>query len=192
MNDHESGSAANDSRGVGARGPRIGGAPFGNPEIHSTAWIAPGAVVVGRVRLGARSSVWYGSVLRADTEDIIVGEQVNIQDQCGMHADPGQSAILHDHVSLGHKAMVHGAVVEEGALIGIGAIVLGGARVGEGALVAAGSLVPPGKTVPPGTLWAGVPGKVIRDLNDDDRLVLEHTPTHYADLSDRHRDVDWR
>jgi carbonic anhydrase/acetyltransferase-like protein (isoleucine patch superfamily) len=192
MNDHEPGTAADGSRASGPWGPRIGDAPFGRPEIHPTAWVAPGAVVVGRVRLGARSSVWYGSVLRADTEDIVVGENVNIQDQCGMHADPGQPAILHDGVSLGHKAMVHGAVVEEGALIGIGAIVLGGATVGRGALVAAGSLVPPGKTVPPGTLWAGVPGKVVRELTDGDRLVLEHTPPHYAELATRHQDVTWR
>ncbi|MFV2198079.1 gamma carbonic anhydrase family protein [Nocardiopsis sp. LOL_012] len=174
----------------GAR-PRIGRAAFGEPDIHPSAWVAPGAVVVGRVRLGAASSVWYGSVLRADTEDIVVGERVNIQDQCGMHSDPGQPAVLHDGVSLGHKAMVHGAVVEEGALIGIGAIVLGGARVGAGALVAGGALVPPGKTVPPNTLWAGVPGKVVRELNDDDRAVLEHTPAHYADLALRHKDVTW-
>lgn len=172
-------------------GPRIGSAPFGEPEIHPTAWVAPGAVVVGRVRLGAQSSVWYGSVLRADTEDILVGEKVNIQDQCGLHSDPGQPAILHDNVSLGHKAMVHGAIVEEGALIGIGAIVLGGARVGKGALVAAGSLVAPGKVVPPNTLWAGVPGKVVRELNDDDRLVLEHTPTAYAAYAVQHQDVSW-
>lgn len=185
------GSATDGQAQDGPRGPRIGAAAFGTPEIHPTAWIAPGATVVGRVRVGARSSVWYGSVLRADGEDILVGDRVNIQDQCGMHSDPGQPAILHDDVSLGHKAMVHGAVVEEGALVGIGAIVLGGARVGRGALVAAGALVPPGKTVPPGTLWAGVPGKVIRELTDDDRLVLAHTPPHYADLAEQHRDVTW-
>ena len=172
-------------------GPWIGGAPFGEPEIHDTAWIAPGAIVVGRVRLGAESSVWYGSVLRADTEDIVVGDKVNIQDQCGLHSDPGEPVILHDNVSLGHKAMVHGAIVEEGALIGIGAIVLGGARVGKGALVAAGSLVPPGKTVPPNTLWAGLPGKPVRELNDGDRLVLEHTPTAYAAYAVQHKDVVW-
>lgn len=173
-------------------GAHIGEAEFGSPEIDPTAWIAPGAVVVGRVRLGAHSSVWYGCVLRADSEDIVVGERVNIQDQCGMHSDPGEPAVLHDGVSLGHQAMVHGAVVEEGALIGIGATVLGGARVGKGALVAAGALVPPGKVVPPNTLWAGVPGKAVRELNENDHLVLEHTPTHYAELAQRHRSVTWR
>lgn len=191
MEGHDMGSATDGQTEDGALGPRIGGAAFGRPEIHPTAWIAPGATVVGRVRLGAESSVWYGSVLRADGEDIVVGDRVNIQDQCGMHSDPGQPAILHDDVSLGHKAMVHGAVVEEGALIGIGAIVLGGARVGRGALVAAGALVPPGKVVPPGTLWAGVPGKVVRELNDEDRLVLAHTPSHYAALAVQHQEVFW-
>ncbi len=183
------GSAADAANGPTT--PRVGGADFGRPDIHPTAWIAPGAVVVGRVRLGERSSVWYGSVLRADSEEVVVGDRVNIQDQCCLHSDPGEPAILHDDVSLGHKAMVHGAVVEEGALIGIGAIVLGGARVGRGALVAAGALVPPGKTVPPNTLWAGVPGKVVRELNDDDRLVLQHTPVHYAALAEQHQGVDW-
>ncbi|GAB3206682.1 gamma carbonic anhydrase family protein [Marinactinospora thermotolerans] len=173
-------------------GPLVGDAAFGSPDIAPDAWIAPGAVIVGRVRIGAGSSVWYGSVLRADTEDIIVGERCNIQDQCGLHSDPGEPAILADRVSLGHKAMVHGAIVEEGALIGIGAIVLGGARVGAGALVAAGSLVPPGRTVPPGTLWAGVPGKVIRELTDDDRAVFARTPEKYASYAQEHRGVRWR
>src|SRR5690625_753199 len=172
--------------------PYIGGGSFGTPEIDSTAWIAPGAVVVGRVRIGAESSVWYGTVLRADSEEVVIGNKVNIQDQCGMHSDPGEAAILHDNVSLGHKAMVHGAVVEEAALIGIGATVLGGARVGTGALVAAGALAAPGKVAPPHPLRAGVPGKVVRELNDNDRLVLEHTPTHYAALAVQHQDVSWR
>ncbi|MFC3998340.1 gamma carbonic anhydrase family protein [Nocardiopsis sediminis] len=173
-------------------GARVGDAVFGRPEIHPDAWIAPGAVVVGRVRIGAESSVWYGCVLRADTEDIVVGDRVNIQDQCGLHSDPGEPAVLADRVSLGHKAMVHGAVVEEGALIGIGAIVLGGARVGAGALVAAGALVPPGKVVPPGVLWAGVPGRVVRELTDADRAGFAATPENYAARARGHAAVDWR
>lgn len=170
----------------------VGDAPFGQPQVHESAWLAPGTVVVGRVSIGAESSVWYGSVLRADTEDVIVGQRCNIQDQCGMHSDPGEPAILHDRVSLGHQAMVHGAVVEEGALVGIGATVLGGARVEAGALVAAGSLVPPGKTVPAGTLWAGVPGKVVRELTDEDRSGFAETPEKYARYAGEHTGVTWR
>ncbi|WP_460855642.1 gamma carbonic anhydrase family protein [Nocardiopsis coralliicola] len=173
-------------------GALVGDAGFGSPDIHPEAWVAPGAVVVGRVRLGAHSSVWYGSVLRADTEDILVGAYCNIQDQCGLHSDPGEPVELHDRVSLGHQAMVHGAVVEEGALIGIGARVLGGARVGAGALVAAGALVPPGKKVPAGTLWAGVPGRVVRELTDGDRALFAETPEKYAARAAEHRAVAWR
>ncbi|PSK99523.1 carbonic anhydrase/acetyltransferase-like protein (isoleucine patch superfamily) [Murinocardiopsis flavida] len=170
-------------------GPYIGDAPFGTPDISADAWIAPGAVVVGRVRIGAGSSVWYGAVLRADTEEIVVGEHCNIQDQCGLHCDPGVPTVLGDRVSLGHKAMVHGAVVEDGALIGIGAVVLNGARVEKGALVAAGALVPPGKTVPAGTMWAGIPGAVVRELTDRDRASFADTPEKYAGFARLHRDV---
>lgn len=157
------------------------------PKIDPDAWIAPGAVVVGKVTLGRDSSVWYGSVLRADDEEIIVGREVNIQDMCCLHSDPGEPAILEDRVSLGHKAMVHGAYVETGSLIGIGAIVLGGARIGASTLVAAGALVAPGKQIPSGVLVAGVPGKIVRELTDDDLAVLSHTSQVYVKKAHRHR-----
>jgi carbonic anhydrase/acetyltransferase-like protein (isoleucine patch superfamily) len=162
------------------------------PVVHPDAWIAPGAVVVGKVTLGRAANVWYGSVLRADDEVIVVGEECNIQDLSCLHSDPGQPAILEDRVSLGHKAMVHGAYVETGSLIGIGAIVLGGARIGAGSLIAAGAVVGPGKQIPPGVLVAGVPGKVVRELNDGDRAVLAHTPDGYVDKARRHRAARWR
>ncbi|MFI0481929.1 gamma carbonic anhydrase family protein [Actinomadura sp. 9N215] len=161
------------------------------PDIHPEAWIAPGAVVVGRVTLGRASSVWYGSVLRGDDEAIVVGEECDIQDLSCLHADPGTPAVLEDRVSLGHKAMVHGAHIETGSLIGIGAIVLNGARIGAGTLIAAGALVPPGKKIPSGVLVTGTPGKVVRELTDDDRLVLTHTPEVYAEKAKRHRTVAW-
>jgi len=161
------------------------------PDIHPEAWVAPGAVVVGRVTLRRAANVWYGSVLRGEDEEIVVGEECNIQDLCCLHADPGEPAVLEDRVSLGHKAMVHGAYVETGSLIGIGAIVLGGARIGAGSLVAAGALVPPGKTIPAGVLVAGVPGKVVRELNDDDRAVLAYTPDAYVAKSRQHREARW-
>ncbi|MEU6036174.1 gamma carbonic anhydrase family protein [Actinomadura sp. NPDC047616] len=161
------------------------------PRIHPEAWVAPGAVVVGKVTLGRRSSVWYGSVLRGDDEEIIVGDECNIQDLSCLHSDPGVPAVLEDRVSLGHKAMVHGAHVEAGSLIGIGAIVLNGARIGAGTLVAAGALVPPGKKIPAGVLVAGVPGKIVRELTDDDRLVLRYTPDTYMEKARRHREASW-
>src|SRR5690606_32010705 len=157
------------------------------PEIHPEAFVAHGAVIVGRVRLGRATSVWYGAVLRGDGERIEVAEECNIQDLCCLHADPGEPAILEPRVSLGHKAMVHGAYVESGALIGIGAIVLGGARVGAGTLVAAGALIGPGKKIPAGVLVAGVPGKIVRELTDEDRASFARTPETYMANAVRHR-----
>jgi len=162
------------------------------PEVHPTAWIAPGAVVVGKVTLGRDSSVWYGSVLRADAEEVIVGAECNIQDLSCMHSDPGVPAILEDKVSLGHKAMVHGAYVETGALIGIGAIVLNGARIGARTLVAAGALVTPGKKFPSGVLVAGAPAKVVRELNDDDLAGLEFTSSVYVEKARQHAQAEWK
>jgi carbonic anhydrase/acetyltransferase-like protein (isoleucine patch superfamily) len=147
------------------------------PSIHPDAYVAPGAVVVGRVRLARGANVWYGSVLRGDDETIEVGEECNVQDLCCLHADPGEPTILEHRVSLGHKAMVHGAHVEAGALIGIGAIVLGGA----------GAVIGPGKKIPAGVLVAGVPGKVVRELTDDDRALFARTPDNYLAKAARHR-----
>ncbi|WP_245899840.1 gamma carbonic anhydrase family protein [Nonomuraea indica] len=158
-----------------------------SPDIHPEAYIAPGAVVVGNVQVGRASSIWYGSVLRGDDERIEIDEECNVQDLCCLHADPGEPAILESRVSLGHKAMVHGAHIERGALIGIGAIVLGGARVGAGTLVAAGALVGPGKTIPAGVLVAGVPGRIVRELTDDDRASFARTPDTYMAKALRHR-----
>jgi carbonic anhydrase/acetyltransferase-like protein (isoleucine patch superfamily) len=161
------------------------------PSVHPEAWIAPGAVVVGRVTLGRAANVWYGSVLRADDDEIVVGPECNIQDLCCLHVDAGQPVLLEERVSLGHHATVHGAHVEAGALIGIGAIVLGQARIGAGALVAAGSVVRPGTRVPAGVLFAGVPGRVVRELTDADREPFASLATRYVARAARHRDASW-
>jgi carbonic anhydrase/acetyltransferase-like protein (isoleucine patch superfamily) len=161
------------------------------PDVHPDAWIAPGAVVVGAVRLGRAASVWYGSVLRADEDQIIVGAECNIQDLCCLHVDAGEPVILEDRVSLGHHATVHGAHVGAGALIGIGAVVLGGARVGAGSLVAAGTVVLPGREYPAGVLIAGVPGRVVRELTDADRERFAQTPDRYVRRAAAHRDARW-
>jgi carbonic anhydrase/acetyltransferase-like protein (isoleucine patch superfamily) len=161
------------------------------PDIHPEAWIAPTAVIVGAVRLGRAASVWYGSVLRADEDEIVVGAECNIQDLCCLHVDPGQPVVLEDRVSLGHHATVHGAYVGTGALIGIGAVVLGGARIGPGSLVAAGTVIPPGREFPGGVLIAGVPGRVVRELTDADRSVFADTAVRYVRRAARHREVRW-
>jgi carbonic anhydrase/acetyltransferase-like protein (isoleucine patch superfamily) len=171
--------------------PLIGSLGDDHPVIHPDAWIAPGAVVVGRVTVGRAASVWYGSVLRADDDEIVVGAECNIQDLCCLHVDAGEPAVLEDRVSVGHRAVVHGAYVEAGALIGIGAVVLGRAHVGAGTLIAAGSVVLPGVTVPAGVLMAGVPARVVRDLTEADRLSFAETAEHYVQRGGRHQAAAW-
>jgi carbonic anhydrase/acetyltransferase-like protein (isoleucine patch superfamily) len=169
---------------IGSLGDRV-------PVIDPEAWVAPGAVLVGSVTRGRAACVWYGCVLRADEDEIVVGAECNIQDLCCLHVDAGQPAVLEDRVSLGHRAMVHGAHVGAGSLIGIGAIVLGGARIGAGTLVAAGAVVPPGREIPAGVLVAGVPGRIVRELTDADRAVFAKTAEGYVQRAQRHRGVAW-
>ena len=170
---------------------RVGTLDGAVPSVHPEAWIAPGVVMVGRVSVGRLASVWYGTVLRADDDEIVVGPECNIQDQCCLHVDPGEPVILAERVSLGHRATVHGAHVEAGALIGIGAIVLGGSRIGAGSLVAAGAVVRPGQQVPPGVLVAGVPGRVLRELTDEDRRTFAETAARYVQRAARHSKATW-
>lgn len=151
------------------------------PElVHPTAFIAPTATVIGQVTVGEEASVWFGVVIRGDTEVVIIGSQSNVQDGCILHADPGEPCRVGARVSLGHGAIVHAATVEDEALIGIRATVLNGARVGRGSLVAAGALIPPGLMVPPDSLVMGVPGKVVRMVNAEDRARIQRTADHYV------------
>jgi carbonic anhydrase/acetyltransferase-like protein (isoleucine patch superfamily) len=171
---------------------RIGSLDGAVPSIHAQAWIAPGAVVVGMVTIGRASSVWYGAVLRADDAEIRIGAECNVQDLCCVHVDAGEPAVLADRVSVGHRATVHGASVGAGALIGIGAIVLRGARIGPGTLVAAGTVVLPGTEVPPGVLYAGVPGRVVRELTEADRRPFSGVADRYVARAARHRQARWQ
>ncbi len=171
--------------------PLIGALGAAQPQVHPEAWVAPGAVLVGRVRLDRGASVWYGSVLRADEDVIEVGPDCNIQDMCCLHVDAGEPAVLTERVSLGHGAIVHGAYIGAGALIGIGAIVLGGAQVGEGSLIAAGAVVRPGARIPAGVLVAGVPGRVVRELTEEDSRGFSQTPENYRRRAAVHRGAQW-
>lgn len=157
------------------------------PLVDDTAWIAPGAVVYGRVRLQARSSVWFGCVLRGDHEWIDVGEETNIQDGSILHVDNGYPCLLDQRVTLGHRAIVHASVVEDDALIGIAATVLSRCVIGQGALIAAGAVVLEGTHVPPHTLWAGCPAKQIKELTPEQRARLAATNQHYVNNAAGHR-----
>jgi carbonic anhydrase/acetyltransferase-like protein (isoleucine patch superfamily) len=157
------------------------------PELHAESWVAPNATVLGHVRLAARASVWYGAVLRAECEPIELGEGSNIQDNATVHVDPGFPATIGAGVTVGHNAVLHGCTVEDGCLIGMGAVVLNGARIGAGSLVAAGAVVPQGAVIPPGSLVAGVPGKVRRELSDDEAANNRLNAQVYEHLSELHR-----
>jgi carbonic anhydrase/acetyltransferase-like protein (isoleucine patch superfamily) len=156
------------------------------PVVAANAWLAPDAKVIGDVRIGARSSIWYGAVLRGDDEQIAVGAETNLQDGCVVHADPGTPVLLGDFVTVGHRAVLHGCTVHDRALIGMGAILLNGSVVGSQAQVAAGAVVTEGFAVPPGCLVAGVPARVRRELTDDETRAIESAAVHYVALSHRH------
>jgi carbonic anhydrase/acetyltransferase-like protein (isoleucine patch superfamily) len=150
-------------------------------QIHPSAYIHPRAYVGGTVTLGADSSVWPMAVIRGDEGDIVIGARCNVQDGCVIHADPAFPVHLGDDCTLGHRAVVHGAVLEERVLIGMGAIVLNGAHIGAGSVVGAGAVVPEGMQVPPGSLVLGVPGTV-RPLRPEQAQRLRQPALNYVEL----------
>ncbi len=149
------------------------------PDLDPDAWAAPNATLVGSVTLASEASVWFGAVLRGDGDSITIGAGSNVQDGCVLHADPGFPVWVGTGVSIGHNAVVHGCVIEDGALVGMGAVVLNGARVGAGSLVAAGTVVLEGADIPPRSLVAGVPGKVRRELNEEEVQSLQGNASRY-------------
>ena len=151
------------------------------PQVADDAWVAPTAVLAGRVTLAAQASVWYCSVLRADLDTITVGARSNIQDGSVLHADEGIPLRIGRNVTVGHQCMLHGCTVGDGALIGIGAVVLNGAVIGEGSLVGAKSLVPEGKEFPPGSLILGSPARVVRGLTAEQQAMIAHGAEHYRE-----------
>ena len=155
--------------------------PPHRPRVHPEAFIAPSADLIGRIVVEARASVWFHAVLRAEDEPITLGLDSNIQDSCVVHTDPGYPVTVGRGVTVGHRVILHGCTIEDGALVGMGAIVLNGARVGAEALVGSGALVPEGKTVPPRTLFLGVPGRVVRELTDEDLLRVRGGAVHYVE-----------
>jgi carbonic anhydrase/acetyltransferase-like protein (isoleucine patch superfamily) len=159
--------------------------------IDPSAFIARGAIVLGDVRLGPNSSVWYNSVIRGDTERIEVGEGSNIQDLSMLHADPGFPCRVGCRVSVGHRAILHGCTVEDDCLIGMGAILLNGVKVGACSVVGAGAVLPEGLIVPPGSVVIGVPGKIVRAVDEAMRGRIDHTWRHYVELARRHQSDEW-
>ena len=157
------------------------------PTIHSSAFVAPGADVIGRVRLRKDASVWFGCVLRGDVNRIEIGEATNIQDGSILHVDDDHPCLIRHHVHVGHHANLHGCLVEPGAMIGIGAIVLSGACVGAGAIIGAGSVVLEGTKIPPRVLAVGAPARVVRPVTARDLAYIKKWVAKYVRLAKVYR-----
>ncbi len=157
------------------------------PEVEGTYWVAPTASVIGRVRLGKDVSIWWNAVLRGDMDLITIGEGTNIQDGSILHTDAGIPLELGRHVTVGHRAMLHGCTVGDGTLIGIGATVLNRARIGRNCLIGAHALVTEGVEIPDGSLVLGAPAKVIKPVTPEQRLALEHSAPHYVENARRYQ-----
>jgi carbonic anhydrase/acetyltransferase-like protein (isoleucine patch superfamily) len=159
-----------------------------NPKIHPTAFVAHDANIIGDVEIGEDASVWFGSVLRGDVNYIRIGARTNIQDQTIIHvSSKGLPTIVEEEVTVGHRVTLHACHVERGCLIGIGAILMDGVRVGANSLVGAGSLLTPGTQIPPRSLVIGSPGRVKRELTEDELASLQHSWQNYVELKDQYK-----
>jgi carbonic anhydrase/acetyltransferase-like protein (isoleucine patch superfamily) len=150
------------------------------PEFRGDTWIADNATVIGSVVLEHNASVWYNAVLRGDNDLIHVGESSNIQDGAILHTDPGLPLVVESHVTVGHLAMLHGCTVGEGSLIGINAVILNRAIIGKRCLIGAKALIPEGKAIPDRSLVVGAPGRVIRELTDEEVAKLLQSADRYV------------
>jgi carbonic anhydrase/acetyltransferase-like protein (isoleucine patch superfamily) len=157
------------------------------PELGEGAFVHEAAEVIGRVRIGARASVWPHAVLRGDADRIEVGADTNVQDGAVLHADEGMPCLVGRAVTIGHLACVHGCSIEDEVLVGIGSVILNGARIGTGSIVGAGAVISEGTVVPPGSLVLGVPGRVARETTERQRIGIRESAEHYVAMSGVHR-----
>ena len=162
--------------------------PYGDkvPQIAPDAYVAPNATLIGDVTIEEGASVWFGAVLRGDDEAIRIGPRSNVQDNAVIHADTGLPTIVGADVTIGHSAIVHGALIDDGALIGMGATVLNGAKIGAEAIVGANALVSEGKEFGPRTLILGVPAKAVRELDDEGARSGRRGAASYAARAQRY------
>ena len=155
-------------------------------EAHAQSWVAPNATLVGKVKLESGASVWFNAVLRGDNELIHIGENSNVQDGTVMHTDMGFPLTLGRGVTIGHNVMLHGCTIGDYSLIGINAVVLNGAKIGKNCLIGANALIPEGKVIPDGSLVMGSPGKVVRELTEQQIKMLEASAAHYVHNAQRY------
>ena len=157
----------------------LGGAVPQRPEADEY-WIAPNAVVLGNVILKKNASIWFGATLRGDNDPIIVGENSNVQDGSVLHTDTGSPLTIGSNVTIGHMVMLHGCTIGDNSLIGIGSIILNGAKIGRNCLIGANSLITEGKEIPDNSMVMGAPGKVVREIGEEQAAMLAGSALHYV------------
>jgi carbonic anhydrase/acetyltransferase-like protein (isoleucine patch superfamily) len=156
-------------------------------RVHPSAFVAPGAAVMGDVTIGQDASVWYGAVLRGDMAPIVIGPESNLQDGTIVHVDEGMPCTVGRRVGVGHRVILHGCTVEDECLIGMGSILLNGVRIGTGSVIAAGAVIPEGMQVPPRSLVMGVPGRIVRPVDAALAERIAETWAHYVGQARAHR-----
>ena len=157
------------------------------PKIAPSAWIAPSADLIGNIEIAEDSSVWFGCVIRSDVNEVRIGKNTNIQDLSCIHTDTNSKTIIGDNVTVGHKVMLHGCIIEDNCLIGMSATILDDAVIGEGSIVGANSLVTSGKVFPPRSMIMGSPAKVVKQLTQEDVDKLIAHAAHYVDYKNDYR-----
>jgi gamma-carbonic anhydrase len=157
-----------------------------NPNIGESCFIAPNATVLGDVRMGSESSIWFGAVVRGDLMPVIIGERSNVQDLCVLHVGEGFDLKIGDNVTIGHRAIVHGCTIGNNVLIGMGSTIMNGAEIGDGSIVGAGAVVTGGTKVPPNSLVLGMPAKVKRELSKEEIASIGESATHYVEFALRY------
>lgn len=159
------------------------------PQLADSVWIAPNATVIGDVRLAENVSIWWNAVLRGDNDPITIGENTNIQDGSVLHTDAGVPMNLGCDVTVGHLVMLHGCTIGDGSLIGIKSVILNGAVIGKGCLIGANTLIPEGREIPDRSLVMGSPGKVVRELTDEQVARIAYSAQHYVSNAQRYREL---
>jgi len=156
------------------------------PELADDAYVAPGAMVMGKVRIAEKSSLWFNSVLRGDNEMITLGEETNFQDLSMGHTDPGFPLTIGNRVTVGHNCILHGCSIEDDCLIGMGSIIMNGCHIGRGSIIGAGSVLLEGQKIPPFSLVVGLPGKIVKTYDESILITIRKSATVYADRASQY------
>lgn len=157
------------------------------PEIHKDAYISNSVDIIGNVKVGKNTNIWFGTRLRGDMNKIIIGENTNIQENTVVHVDVNSETIIGNDVTIGHGAIIHGCKINDNVLVGMGAIILNDAEIGKNTIIAAGSLVPQGKKIPEGVLCMGSPAKVVRELSKEEIDKIKRSAITYVELSNKYK-----